>query len=382
MWTLVRGPAGPPTSVWGWGALPSARCAERRADRGLSCLASRRSCVATYHLSVKSIGRAKGRSATGSAAYRAAERIRDERTGEVWDFRRKRGVLHREVVLPPDAPAWAGFRSRLWNAAEAAEKRRNATVGREFEIALPAELAPLERQALAVGFARELVARHGFAADVVLHAPHRMGNGLNFHAHILCSTRRLKPEGFAEKTRELDDLRKGPAEVERWRARWAEVQNQALAERGHVGRVDHRTLEAQGVEREPTRHKGPAITAMERRGIQTEVGERLREEQRRELQARLERAAELGRLEREAREVGRSILDVSADISAAVRARDELVREKAAERVRALAMDAWERRREAREQPHERGRDRGAGLELEGGSRVKRTRSRDGPEFG
>ena len=343
---------------------------------------ARRSSVASYHLSVKPVGRAKGRSATGSAAYRAAERIRDERTGEVWDFRRKRGVLHREIVLPSDAPAWAGFRTRLWNAAEAAEKRKNATVGREFEIALPAELAPRERQALAVGFARELVERHGFAADVVLHAPHRMGNGLNFHAHILCSTRRLKSNGFAEKTRELDDLKKGPAEIERWRSRWAEVQNQALAERGHVARVDHRTLEAQGAEREPTRHKGPAITAMERRGIQTEVGERLREEQRREMQARLERAAELGRLEREAWEVGRSILDVSSDVTAAVRARDELVREKAAQRVRAVAREAWERRRNAREKQHERGRDRDTGLELEGGSRVKQARSRDGPEFG
>ena len=111
----------------------------------------RRGSVASYHISVKPIGRAKGRSATGSAAYRAATRIRDERTGEVWDFRRKRGVLHREVVLPPDTPAWAGSRVRLWNAAEAAEKRKNATVGREFEIALPAELGPVSDSELAGG---------------------------------------------------------------------------------------------------------------------------------------------------------------------------------------------------------------------------------------
>jgi hypothetical protein len=116
--------------------------------------------------------------------------------------------------------------------------------------------------------------------------------------------------------------------------------------------------------------------------MQTEVGERLREEQRREMQARLERAAELGNLERETKEVGRSILDVSADIAAAVRARDELVREKAAERVRALAREVWERRRGSREKQLEKGCDRDAGLELEGGSRVNRARSRDGPEFG
>ena len=376
--------------------------------------------MASYHLSVKPLSRAKGRSATGSAAYRSATRIRDERTGEVWDFRRKRGVLHRQIVLPPEAPAWAGFRERLWNAAESADNRKNSTVAREFEIALPAELGPHDRQALAVKFARELVARHGFAADVVLHAPHRMGNGLNFHAHILCSTRRLKPVGFGEKTRELDDLKKGPAEVQRWRARWAEVQNQALAERGHVARVDHRSLKAQGAEREPTRHRGPAITAMERRGVQTEVGERLRDEQRREMETGLKRAAEIS-----GREAARSVPRVSSDIPTAVQARDALkenaaeqvremakqvqerhriARDKEAERIRAMAVEAWkqyraawdkeaervremavaawERYRVAREKPLKAGRHRSGGLELEAVPTAERTRSRDGPDFG
>lgn len=375
--------------------------------------------MASYHLSVKPVSRSKGRSATGSAAYRSAARIRDERTGEVWDFRRKRGVLHREIVLPPEAPTWAGFRERLWNAAESADKRKNSTVAREFEIALPAELGPQERQALAIAFARELVARHGFAADVALHAPHRMGNGLNFHAHILCSTRRLKPEGFGEKTRELDDLKKGPAEVERWRARWAEVQNQALAERGHVARVDHRNLKAQGAEREPTRHMGPAITAMERRGLQTEVGERQREERREEMGAKPERAAEIP-------EVGRSTPHVSSYIQAVVQAPDAIGKAKTAEQVREMAVEAWkqyriardkeaERVREmavkawkhyraahhkeveraheletkpweqskaAREKPLKARRQRSASLEPEGAPRVKRARSRDGPDFG
>lgn len=379
--------------------------------------------MASYHLSVKPVSRAKGRSATGSAAYRSAARIRDERTGEVWDFRRKRGVLHREIVLPPEAPAWAGFRERLWNAAESADRRKNSTVAREFEVALPAELSPQERRALAVGFARELVARHGFAADVALHAPHRMGNGLNFHAHILCSTRRLKPDGFGEKTRELDDLKKGPAEVERWRARWAEVQNQALAERGLVARVDHRSLKAQGTEREPTQHRGPAITAMERRGVQTEVGERLKEEQRRDMQVGLERSAVFEGPER-GQEFGRSNSRVSSSIATRAQSSDAtekekpaervremtlqarerhwIARDKEAERVRQMAVEAWKQYRKARDKEAERVRQMAVkaweqykaahekrlkaarrwspGLELEGAPRVKRPRSRDGPD--
>ena len=275
--------------------------------------------MASYHLSVKSVSRSAGRSATAAAAYRAADRILDERTGELWDFRRKHGVEHREILLPPEAPAWASRRETLWNAAEAAERRKNSTVAREFEIALPAELSPAERRELAVRFARELVTRHGLVADVCLHKPGRGRDRRNHHAHILCSTRRLTPEGFKDKTRELDDLKRGPAEVTRWRARWAEMQNELLLERGHSARVDHRSLEAQGLERAPTHHKGPAITALERRGIETRVGWRFAEEQRREAQVRLERAAELGRLEREHRELSRSILDLSGDIALARR---------------------------------------------------------------
>ena len=171
-------------------------------------------------------------------------------------------------------------------------------------------------------FARELVTRHGFAADLCIHQPGRGGDRRNHHVHILCSTRRLGADGFNDKTRELDDLKRGPAEVTRWRARWAEMQNELLLERGHSARVDHRSLEAQGLARAPTHHKGPAITAMERRGIETRVGWRFAEEQRREMQARLERAAELGRLEREHRALRRSILDLSGDIALARRQRD------------------------------------------------------------
>ena len=331
--------------------------------------------MASYHLSVKSVSRSAGRSATGAAAYRAADRIHDERTGEVWDFRRKRGVEHREILLPPGAPAWAGQREALWNAAEAAERRRNSTVAREFEIALPAELSPRERRELALRFARELVGRHGFVADVCLHKPGRGGDRRNHHAHILCSTRRLTAEGFEAKTRELDDLKRGPAEVTRWRARWAELQNELLAEHGRKERVDHRSLEAQGLDRVPTHHKGPAITALERRGIETRVGWRFREERRLEAQARLERAAELGRLAREAQELERSIVALDTDVGAALKTRAGA--EQSADRARERAREAWKHWRAEQDRVKNRGRDRENTNEPE----RSRSRKRNGPDY-
>ena len=227
--------------------------------------------MATYHLSAKTISRSHGRSATGAAAYRTGARIIDERTGVIHDYQRRIGVAAAFLLLPANAPDWATDRARLWNAAELAETRKNSTVAREFEIALPAELDAEARQRLAADFARELVVRHGCAADVAIHRPGRTGDQRNHHAHILLTTRRLTAAGFTEKTRELDDLKSG--EIGRWRARFAEVQNERLREAGVEARVDHRSLEAQAIDREATIHLGPTATALERRGVPTRLGE-------------------------------------------------------------------------------------------------------------
>src|SRR3984957_4635715 len=266
------------------------------------------------------MSRSKGQSATAAAAYRSAQKIRDERTGELHDYSRKGGVLHRELVTPEGAPTWAQNRERLWNAAEAAETRKNSTVAREFEIALPVELKAQERTRLAVDFARAIATKHRCAVDVSVHRPGRGGDTRNHHAHLLCTTRRLQGNGFQEKTRELDDFKTG--EVVYWRERWATLTNERLKERGSSERVDHRTLEAQGLDRVPTVHKGPLLTAIERRGLRAHVAERLERERSEDVQARLTRAAELGRLERERAEVEKSILVLSTDIAAARRDRD------------------------------------------------------------
>lgn len=137
--------------------------------------------MASYHLSCKVISRGQGRSATAAAAYRAAERIFDRRTGLEHDYERKRGVVRSEVLLPRDAPELYCNRGELWNAVEAAETRSNSRLSREFELALPRELCRDEQFELARGWAElELVSR-GMCADVCMHD---RGDG-NPHAHIM-----------------------------------------------------------------------------------------------------------------------------------------------------------------------------------------------------
>jgi hypothetical protein len=222
--------------------------------------------VAIYHLSVKTVSRSDGRTATAAAAYRAGAQIVDDRTGEIHDYRRKKGIVSATLFVPEDAPAWASKRAELWNKAEESETRKNSTVAREFEVALPDELNTDQRQELAHALAVELVKNHRCAVDVAIHEPGKEGDTRNHHAHILCTTRRLGPGGFGDKTRELDDRANGAIEITLWRERWAEMTNDALARAGRTERVDHRTLAAQGIDREPTIHLGPAATAIERRG--------------------------------------------------------------------------------------------------------------------
>lgn len=277
--------------------------------------------MAIYHLSVKVISRSSGRSATGAAAYRAAEKVIDERTGLTHDFTRKSGVESAELVLPADAPAWAQDRAALWNAAEKSEKRKDACVAREYEVALPHELTPAQRKELAHDFAREMAKAEGCAVDVCIHAPGRGGDNRNHHAHIMRTTRVLTPEGFGPKVATEQSGRNRREDLEQVRKRWAELCNEHLQRAGHSVRVDHRSLDAQGIDREPTRHLGPGASGYERRtGQASRV--RLSWDEEAGITNRLRAAGEAGRSERQAQRADRSIIDLSGDLAGAKRERE------------------------------------------------------------
>ena len=274
--------------------------------------------MAIYHLSIKPISRSAGRSATAAAAYRAGVEIADERTGEVHDYRRKGGVESADIVLPDGAPEWATNRGALWNAAEKAEKRKDACVAREYEVALPAELSPAERRRLALDFAQEMANREGCAVDVAIHAPGKEGDDRNHHAHILRTTRKVAIDGLGAKLDTEKAGRKRVDDLEAVRARWAELTNERLRENCIEARVDHRSHAERGIETAPTLHLGPGATGYERRtGEPSET--RMRQEANADRQAL---GREVGELERQAQAVERAILDLFDGLKAAQRERD------------------------------------------------------------
>ena len=227
--------------------------------------------MAIYHLSVKTVSRAAGRSATAAAAYRAADVISDERSGLCHDYTRKKGVEHSEIMVPNGVPMYE--RNELWNAAEKAEKRKNSTVAREFEYAIPHELNPKQRVFLVRQICKEIADRHGCAVDFSIHKPHDK-TSKNTHAHILMTTRRMTKDGLGEKTRELDDLKSG--EVVYWRERIATITNEHLAAAKIDARVDHRSHKARGLTDIPGSHLGPAVSQIVARCGDSHVIDRIK----------------------------------------------------------------------------------------------------------
>ena len=324
--------------------------------------------MASYHLAVKTISRSAGRSATAAAAYRAGAAIECQRESVTHDYTRRSGVDHTQIVLPSGAPEWAADRTALWNAAEAAETRKNSTVAREFEIALPVELSADLRRDLVLEFAREISDRHKVAVDVAIHAPGVEGDNRNHHAHLLLTTRQLGPEGLGAKTRELDQKQSG--EVEHWRERWAVMQNAALERAGSLERVDHRSHADRGIEEQPLPQLTPKEYQLERTAkkaaardnrpyepITLAGAQRQAVEERRGLKAYIEKGTEW--LRQATGNLAHGVLGVAAKISANLTAeREALEREKVQREQRQRKAD---HERIERIKGRSKGRDQGRG---------------------
>jgi MobA/MobL family len=231
--------------------------------------------MAIYHLSASIIKRSAGRSVTAAAAYRAAAKIEDIKTGIVHDYSRKQGVDYSEIISPvsPNSNSsnqWLTNRAELWNKIELIEKRKDAQLAREVTIAIPTELSKPEQIALVREYVQTNYVAAGMIADINLH--HLDGD--NPHAHILLTMRNLQtsPEGVVEFGLKNTDWNSKELLLAQ-RKGWEEVANKYLAARGLDTRIDCRSLEEQGSPFIPQIHVGVHAMAMKRKGIATDRGE-------------------------------------------------------------------------------------------------------------
>lgn len=233
--------------------------------------------MAIFHLSAKTFSRSptsknsKGQSAVAAAAYRAGARYTDARTGQVHDYTRKGAVDETFLVCPHDTFSEP---EKMWNAAEAAEKRKNSTVAREYEISLPAELPRDVQQKLAREISKHISEKYSVGIQASLH---KLGTE-NPHVHILSTTREVTPEGLEAKTRVLDGRKTGSDEIKKLREHWATICNRELERHHQPARIDHRSNAERKIEALPSIHEGPSANALAQRG---RYSERRRENARR-----------------------------------------------------------------------------------------------------
>ena len=248
--------------------------------------------MAIYMASTKSISRAKGQSAIAAAAYRAGDKLLDENKdhGKTHDYQKRSGVLSADIILPTALADGEIGRAELWNMAERNETRKNSRVAREWLIALPHELSEQDRKNLAHDFARILADRYQVIADCAIHVPtdkeiERGASPLNFHAHILLTTRTatMDDDGKIYLTKDKadseisdDDRRKKglprmSVEVKAVRELWEHTANKVLEAKGH-NLIDSRSYKSQGIDLVPQIKMGKDATHMERKGIPTAKG--------------------------------------------------------------------------------------------------------------
>jgi len=237
--------------------------------------------MAIYHCTTKTINRSSGRTAVASMAYRAGEKLEDERTGLTHDFTRKNGVAHSEIISNLDIEI---DRSQLWNLAEQSENRKDARTAREWVIALPDELTADQRKDLAKDFARSLVDHYGVIADIAIHEPSKGGSDKNHHAHIMLTTRKAELDTdnnlilttktdieLSNAKRKSLDMGTTQDEIKQIRETWANLANHALERAGFQEKIDHRSYADQGNGLQATIHEGTKVTQLRRQGIDTEI---------------------------------------------------------------------------------------------------------------
>lgn len=233
-----------------------------------------------YHCSVKMISRSEGRSAVACAAYRSGQTLHDERYCKTHDYTPRQGILTSKILAPAGAPEWVSDREQLWNRVERAEKRKDAQLARELELGLPHQVPAELMPQMVESFICEQLLPMGMVVDYAIHSANRKGDERNLHAHVMTTLRPIV-DGDLSPLKDREACSK--EQVERWRSAWADIQNRTFERLGVTGddgqilKVDHRSYEKQGIDREATYHMGPLATGMEREGKVTEIGELNRE---------------------------------------------------------------------------------------------------------
>lgn len=246
------------------------------------------------HFNIKITQRSKGNSAVAGAAYQAGEKLFSEYDQKTKNYTCKKEVVYTEIMLPPNAPPEYADRATLWNSVEEIEKQWNSQLARRFVAALPREVPMELLPQMVKEYCEEQFVSKGMCCDFAIHDPDPPGH--NPHCHFMLTMRAIDENGkWMPKSRKVYDLDENGERIklpsgrwkshkedtvdwneqyhaEEWRHGWEIVQNKYLELAGSPERIDMRSYERQGLDIIPTVHMGTAVSALERKGIATNIG--------------------------------------------------------------------------------------------------------------
>lgn len=280
--------------------------------------------MAIYRLEKKSISRGSNHNLVAAVAYRAGAKFTDTNKlnpkANTHDYTKKTDVAHSEIILPDELAEQlnqAGITLDLEQVANLVEQgettkrgkmKTTAKLASEYVLAGSHELSQTENIQAFQAFAKQQAEDQGVVTMVFVHDPKQgedMSAGAqaadsqiykrthpnrkktsdirNIHAHVVVLSRQLVLSGdqleLGDKSdSELSDTdrkKKGLEKSKDWlkevREQWANIQNQSL-ERHNLAPVSHKSYQDLGVKFRPTKHLGKDATAMERKGLQTDLG--------------------------------------------------------------------------------------------------------------
>ncbi|MFU7500850.1 MAG: AAA family ATPase, partial [Candidatus Tisiphia sp.] len=153
------------------------------------------------------ISRSSGKNSCLKGSYNARTIVKDIQTGVVYNFQSRRDNVYHEILLPEYVDQKFKNVSLFTNAIESSEKRKDSQLCVEWVIALPKEkeiTLNIKKEIIKEFIERKGWIREGLGVQLDIHKPHE--GDVNWHAHLLVTTRRFRKDGLGFELKKARDL--------------------------------------------------------------------------------------------------------------------------------------------------------------------------------
>ena len=153
------------------------------------------------------VGRSTGANACCKSAYNARDRIKDLNTGVIYNWQRRSDNVYHDILLPDYVDRKFKNAAVFANEVERAEKRKDSQLYVEWLLALPKEeeiTLDMKKEIIKEFIDRKGWRKEGLGVQVDIHKPH--DGDINWHAHLLVTTRRFKQNGLGLEDKKAIDL--------------------------------------------------------------------------------------------------------------------------------------------------------------------------------